>query len=36
MQPKTFLNNKKIYLAYNNFRKKIFSELAHRDSEALL
>ncbi len=36
MLPKTFLHNKKIYLAYNNFRKKIFSELAHRDSEAIL
>jgi len=36
MQPKTFLQNKKIYLAYNDFRKKIFSELAPKDSEAIL
>jgi adenylate cyclase, class 1 len=32
----TFTNNKKIYLAYNEFRKGIFSELAPRDSEAIL
>ena len=36
MLPKTFLQNKKIYLSYNNFRKKIFSELAPKDSEAIL
>lgn len=32
----TFTHNKKIYLAYNEFRKSIFSELAARDSEAIL
>lgn len=33
---KTFVQNKKIYIAYNNFRKNIFSELAPKDSEAIL
>ena len=32
----TFAHNKKIYLAQNEFRKRIFSELAPRDSEAIL
>jgi adenylate cyclase class 1 len=32
----TFAHNKKIYLAYNEFRRRIFSELAPRDSEAIL
>ena len=32
----TFLQNKKAYLTYNNFRKHIFSELAPRDSEVIL
>lgn len=32
----TFVRNKKIYLAYNEFRKRIFSELAPRDSESIL
>ena len=36
MQQKTFEKNKKIYLAYNNFRKNIFSELAPKDSEVIL
>ena len=36
MLPNTFAHNKKVYLAYNEFRKNIFSELAHRDSEAIL
>lgn len=31
-----FLQNKKTYLAYNLFRKNIFSQLAPRDSEAIL
>ncbi|MCX5853582.1 MAG: class I adenylate cyclase [Deltaproteobacteria bacterium] len=33
---KTFVQNKKIYLAYNNFRRNIFSELSPKDSEAIL
>ena len=33
---KTFVQNKKTYLAYNNFRKSIFSELAPKDGEAIL
>jgi adenylate cyclase class 1 len=32
----TFLQNKKAYLSYNNFRKRIFSELAKQDSEVIL
>lgn len=32
----TFVRNKKIYLAYNEFRKHIFSELAPRDSDSIL
>jgi adenylate cyclase, class 1 len=32
----TFARNKKSYLAYNEFRKRIFSELAPRDSESIL
>ncbi len=36
MLPNTFAHNKKIYLAYNEFRKSIFSELAARDSAAIL
>ncbi|MCL5807330.1 MAG: class I adenylate cyclase [Deltaproteobacteria bacterium] len=32
----TFAHNKKIYLAYNEYRKRIFSELAPRDSAAIL
>lgn len=31
-----FLQNKKTFLAYNDFRKKIFAQLAPRDSEAIL
>jgi adenylate cyclase, class 1 len=33
---KTILKNKKTYIDYNNFRKNIFSELAPRDSDAIL
>jgi adenylate cyclase class 1 len=33
---KTALQNKKIYLNYNNFRKQIFKDLAYKDSEAIL
>ncbi len=36
MIAKTALQNKKIYLNYNNFRKQIFTELAPKDSEAIL
>jgi adenylate cyclase class 1 len=36
MLQNTFVSNKKIYLAYNDFRKHIFSELAPRDSEFIL
>jgi len=36
MEAKTFLQNKRTYLAYNDFRKQIFSELAPKDSEAIL
>lgn len=36
MLPNTFVQNKKKYLAYNEFRKEIFSELAPRDSEFVL
>lgn len=32
----TFTHNKKLFLAYHEFRKTIFSELAPRDSEAIL
>ena len=31
-----FVHNKKAYLAYNRFRKKIFTELAPRDGETIL
>jgi len=31
-----FLQNKKTYLSYNNFRKKIFSQLAPKESESIL
>ena len=36
MLPNTFVQNKKKFLAYNEFRKQIFSELAPRDSEVVL
>ncbi|MBA4396495.1 MAG: hypothetical protein C0394_03810 [Syntrophus sp. (in: bacteria)] len=36
MLQKTFIRNKKIYLTYNDFRKKIFLELAPKDAEAIL
>ncbi len=36
MLPKTFVQNKKRYLAYNQFRKGLFAELAPKDSEAIL
>jgi len=36
MLPTRFLQNKKIYLSYNNFRKKAFSQLAPKDSGAIL
>ncbi len=36
MLGKTFQHNKKVYLAYNNFRKKIFTELAPRDAQSIL
>lgn len=36
MLGKTFTNNKKVYLAYNNYRKKIFTELSPRDGKAIL
>lgn len=36
MLPKAFIQNKKRYLAYNQFRKGIFHELAQKDSEAIL
>ncbi|NPU85744.1 MAG: hypothetical protein HPY65_14805 [Syntrophaceae bacterium] len=36
MLPKTFIQNKKQYLAYNQFRKCLFAELAPKDSEAIL
>jgi adenylate cyclase class 1 len=32
----TFVQNKKTYLSYNNFRKRIFSELSPQDSEVIL
>jgi len=34
--PAVIAKNKKIYLEYNNFRKRIFSELAPKESEAIL
>ena len=36
MLRKTFIQNKKIFLEYNTFRKNIFSEMAPRDCEAIL
>jgi len=36
MLPSRFLQNKQIYISYNNFRKKTFSQLAPKDSEAIL
>ncbi len=36
MLSKTFLQNKKRYIAYNTFRKDIFTQLAPRDAEAIL
>lgn len=33
---KTILQNKKTYLAYNNFRKQTFAELAPKESEVIL
>ena len=36
MNLKTFLRNKNNYLAYNDFRKAIFSELSPKDAEAIL
>ncbi len=36
MQLTTFVQTKKVYLAYNDFRKGIFAELAPRDAEAIL
>ncbi len=36
MDINTFLQNKKAYLAYNNFRKQIFSDLSPEDSERIL
>ncbi len=36
MLPKTYIQNKKRYLAYNQFRKGLFAELAPKDSEAVL
>ncbi|MBI4634008.1 MAG: class I adenylate cyclase [Deltaproteobacteria bacterium] len=36
LSTKALQKNKKIYLEYNNFRKQIFSELAPKDSEAIL
>lgn len=36
MQIKTFDENKKTYLQYNNFRKQIFADLAPADSEVIL
>ena len=36
MLPNTFVQNKKKFLAYNEFRKEIFSALAPRDSEFVL
>jgi len=36
MLQKTFIHNKKIYLAYNQFRKNIFLELAPKDAESIL
>jgi adenylate cyclase, class 1 len=36
MKLETFNQNKKAYIAYNNFRKHIFSELNPRDSEIIL
>jgi len=32
----TFVQNRKTYLTYNNFRKRIFSELSPQDSEVIL
>jgi len=36
MLPYTFLQNKKTYIAYNQFRKRIFSQLSPKESEAIL
>lgn len=36
MLPTRFLQNKKTYISYNNFRKNTFSQLAPKDSEAIL
>ena len=36
MLPNRFIQNKKTFLAYNEFRKQIFTELAPRDSEFVL
>lgn len=36
MLPYTFLQNKKTYIAYNNFRKRIFSQLSPKESETIL
>lgn len=36
MLSKRILQNKKIYLGYNNFRKSIFAELAPKESETIL
>ena len=36
MLQKTFIHNKKVYLAYNHFRKGIFLELAPKDAESIL
>ena len=36
MQPIRFIQNKRVYLAYNDFRKNIFSELAPKDADAIL
>lgn len=36
MLQKTFIHNKKVYLAYNHFRKSIFLELAPKDAESIL
>lgn len=36
MRLPTFVQNKKTYLSYNTFRKRIFSELSPQDSEVIL
>jgi adenylate cyclase len=36
MLQKTFTHNKKVYSAYNNFRKDIFIGLAPKDGESIL